>query len=240
MRLSNLAGCWSVEGAGAAEEGRFDDAIRYGIALVQWGNQVQSQLRWPTDDEQQGLALLSNIRHQIDPAQAIPLIAILDAIDRDRISDAESQTRIDALRAMATGWRYTFPMTCQAWLGKPARRSSASDGGSPEKTHRVRDAQLRLLITELAIGVFRRETGQLPMTLDELGPRIVPRRAMLDPLGEGLLKYRLDPDAGDYRLYSVGADGHDDSGHFDMHGKQELGREVGFDLDLEALLRRTQ
>ncbi len=71
------------------------------------------------------------------------------------------------------------------------------------------EAQLRLLMTDLAIRQFQSERGVYPNRLDELVPqflRAVPR----DPFGTNGFIYRLQTN--NFLLYSVGPDGKDDGG----------------------------
>lgn len=72
-------------------------------------------------------------------------------------------------------------------------------------------AEMRLLIAELALQAYHLEHGQLPARLTELVPEYLPE-VPIDPLSEDSLplKYRLTEDG--YLLYSVGHDGVDDGG----------------------------
>jgi hypothetical protein len=75
----------------------------------------------------------------------------------------------------------------------------------------MRQAEVRLLICELAIAQFRREEGRLPNSLAELGAKYLPA-VPIDPWhARGRpLRYQRTDDS--YVLYSVGQNGVDDHG----------------------------
>ena len=95
-----------------------------------------------------------------------------------------------------------------------------------------RDAQLRLLVTDLAIRLFRHDEGRLPESLEELTPRYL-SAVPLDPFSGNPLLYRCR-EVG-YILYSVWRDGSDDGGRFGT--VTEIWVENGFDLDLNVYRR---
>jgi hypothetical protein len=98
--------------------------------------------------------------------------------------------------------------------------------------HSRRDAQLRLLMIDLAIRLFRERHERLPDTLDELAPDFL-TAVPIDPFSGKPFVYRRDGD--EYALYSVGVDAVDDDGKLPSQ-RWELD-EAGFDLDLEAATR---
>ena len=77
----------------------------------------------------------------------------------------------------------------------------------------VHEARTRTDATLTALGVesFRRATGRLPATLDELVPGELPGLPADPMMPGGTLLYRVDADRV-FTIYSRGADGDDDGG----------------------------
>lgn len=74
----------------------------------------------------------------------------------------------------------------------------------------IRNAKHRLLITTLALDLYREDRGELPTSLSELVPDYLPEEP-LDPFGSGPLNYRrIDQER--YLLYSLGRNRTDDGG----------------------------
>jgi len=72
------------------------------------------------------------------------------------------------------------------------------------------ETQNGLLLVTLALHAYHVEHGRYPSALSELAPTYL-KKLPDDPFAvEGTFKYLLD--SGNYLLYSVGPDGHDDSG----------------------------
>lgn len=85
-------------------------------------------------------------------------------------------------------------------------------------------AQLHLALTACALERHRLATGGYPATLEALVPRFLDRLPM-DPMTGGPLRYARAAD-GTFRLYSVGADGHDDGGELTKRSDPPLANEL--------------
>jgi hypothetical protein len=70
-------------------------------------------------------------------------------------------------------------------------------------------AHIRMLLCALALRCYRLEHGELPAALADLAPEYLPE-VPVDPFSDGPFVYRRQD--GQYVLYSVGPDGHDDGG----------------------------
>jgi hypothetical protein len=67
----------------------------------------------------------------------------------------------------------------------------------------------RAAVTAIAVARFRRDTGRLPASLNELAPTYLPEVPQ-DPASGQPLLYKVTPEA--FTIYSVGPDGKDDGG----------------------------
>jgi hypothetical protein len=74
----------------------------------------------------------------------------------------------------------------------------------------VAETQRRMVITAIAIERFRRQRGRFPQSLSELQPAFL-KQPPIDFMDGKPLRYKPDKD-GNFLLYSVGLDGHDDGG----------------------------
>jgi hypothetical protein len=92
-------------------------------------------------------------------------------------------------------------------------------------------ATVRTTRAALAIERYRRDHGRLPASLSEIG---MPAADLEDPFSGQPLMFRVSPDA--FAVYSVGADGRDDGGRFEM--EQAKGRAPGVGPLLDIGVRR--
>jgi hypothetical protein len=79
---------------------------------------------------------------------------------------------------------------------------------------------LRLLRADVAMELFRRESGHYPDHLDTLVPRYL-EAVPIDPFSGKQMRYRLTTNS--YLLYSIGPDRKDDGGRSLTKSTQDQG-----------------
>jgi hypothetical protein len=88
-------------------------------------------------------------------------------------------------------------------------------------------AQMRCLMTVLAVERYRLEKDAWPVKLEELTPKLL-KKVPLDPFDGKPLRYLRVADG--VIVYSVGADGKDDGGNIDRTNPVMPGTDIGFQL----------
>jgi hypothetical protein len=88
-------------------------------------------------------------------------------------------------------------------------------------------AQMRCLMTMLAVERYRRAKGTWPAKLEDLTPKLL-KKVPLDPFDGKSLRY--SPVADGVIVYSVGLDGTDDGGNIDRTNAVASGTDMGFQL----------
>lgn len=180
------------------------DLVRLGQAAGRGGLLVEAQVGLAIEGSH-GYRRLEALADRV-PTGALP--EVIRALER---ADAEAEPfetirgRELAFAKTAHGWQTRVAMA----LSPAILRQVESSLRLAETGHRRVQARRRLLLTRLAIRLYRERHGAGPRRLEDLAPEIlsaVPR----DPFGDGPLVYR--PDGDGPRLYSVGPDGDDDGG----------------------------
>ena len=92
------------------------------------------------------------------------------------------------------------------------------------EVHFLGIARRHMAATALAIRLFEVEHGRRPASLDELVPEYLPALPA-DPFTAGGRPLGYLPDAPQPILYSVGADGEDNGGHWALNGAGEVDRD---------------
>ena len=140
---------------------------------------------------------LERLNEMVDTTRLSPLEASRKAKEVDDRIEAEGSKR---RREISVGW-------------SPAGLLLPSLSGIHEQAI-VANTRLSMARVALAIESFRRETGRLPQTLQELVPKYLDALPK-DVFSGSRLRYVLDENG--YRVYSVGPDGNDDGGTQDRN-----------------------
>jgi hypothetical protein len=201
----------TAEGRLAALQGRIDesadcfaDQIRLGAALgrrlpmlgYHVGLAVQSV----------GLHNLRDIRDKLGAKQSRQLIAFLEEIDRKReraddVAAREGQFMNANVRSMGLLARISMKVT-----GLPAK-DLAQARAILESSEKRQNAARRLLLTDLAVRVYREEHGEDPPDLNALVPSVL-KAVPIDPYSDRPLRYQKRGKTG--IVYSLGPDRDDD------------------------------
>ncbi len=115
----------------------------------------------------------------------------------------------------------TYGALRSAWMRMFMNKNTRAAEMSFEKKHARSTASLRLVTTELALQLYRREQGQPPAALVDLVSAKVLPAVPLDPFSQQPLVYRTMTNS--WLLYSVGPDGKDDGGVPLKRGETEKG-----------------
>jgi hypothetical protein len=119
-----------------------------------------------------------------------------DAVNASRQFDKETTIAFSQAGAAAAA---RFPLTYE----------SAPTFGAIVHSGARCQARAAMCDAAIAIELFRRQTGQWPVNLNELVPRFLPA-VPLDPFHGKPLRYFVGD--GEYRLYSIGSDRLDNGG----------------------------
>ena len=231
----SVARMWQKEADAAAKAKRSNDASRYGLACMQFGNTLSRggsvvHALTGVSVEHIGVGILGRIRGELTPAQTHAVLADLEQIEQSREPAEATLAREEVWNDESLGWVSRVPYATAKLVGKEYQLDAA---GPYRQCIKRRDALLRLLQTDLALRLFRQDCGRLPERLDELVPKYL-AATPVDPFSNQPLVYRRG-DTG-YLLYSVGPDGEDNGGHF---GSRPDTYGPGHDLDLDALGRES-
>ncbi len=177
------------------------DAIRFGNEVSRGGFIINRLVGIAC--EAMGDTPLSKLVSRLDPAQARPVIAELEKIDRAGVTWDEVRRNEDrfARYQLSKGLHFiAWAMTrWQAWRSLK----------QAEMRHNREAAHVRVLTAELAVRCYRTEQGRLPTGLEQLVPQYL-QRVPADPFTRQPLIYRVQ--GKNWLLYSVGEDRVDDGG----------------------------
>ncbi len=200
-----------AEGRLADLQGRVDDAARSYGDLVRLGDAMSHNVplfiyQWSVVDQTMGLGRLRDLRAKLSPDQCRRFIGFLDEIDRNR--ERASDVTLRESRFM------TFNSNKMGLLGRISMRVSGAQrrevtriASSLEVSENQQNAARRVLLTDLALRVYRQEHGEDPPDLGALVPSIL-KSVPLDPYSEKPLLYLKHGKDGE--AYSVGPDRKDD------------------------------
>ncbi|MEO1525719.1 MAG: hypothetical protein AAFX06_09795 [Planctomycetota bacterium] len=221
------------------------DAAAIWLGLSRVGDGIVCGTDGSVSDVLAGLAIHSaalneygNNREMFSQDQNRAMLVELIEQERRRITPDAIRRRCNALNEQTYGWRLRFVMESQRVLSRPSHGElqtflTPSLQAIDDAILR-RDRSRRLLMTELAIELYRSEHGQLPSDLEMLTPSLLDRVPIdpFNPAGDVPLIYRVEGQK--YLLYSVGHDGKDDGGVF---GTEAQMYESGLDFDIDTLNR---
>lgn len=206
-----LARILFAEGLLADLQGRTDDATRSYLDLMRLGDAMSRRV--PLIHYLVGLAFedlgirgLRVLRTHLDADQCRRLIGVLQDQDRDRQPVAEA-IRCEHQFMDANASKSGLAIAAQYHLSGLLGREKARVSALLTQAGREEDVRRRLLLTDLALRLYRLEHGEAPASLDALVPTIL-RSVPIDAYSGKPLIYRKH--AGGEALYSVGPDGDDD------------------------------
>jgi hypothetical protein len=238
QNVRSLARAIDYECGAAISRGQTERASELALTNVRLGTMLQrggTVVEFLIGVAVQGIAnkRLVELRSDPPPAQARQIIA---AWDRALVEQEDVDSIIDRDRAMA-----------ERAYGWAARLSNVLDDvGIPSEVYfaiREADSRLktavRLLQTELAIGMYQHDLGVLPDRLEQLVPTYLVTLQPDEYSGLPLV-YRRQDDG--FVLYSIGLDRTNDGGKFTnmrtYYSRDSWGNLVtGYDFDLEMLTR---
>jgi hypothetical protein len=139
------------------------------------------------------------------------------AIDNTRLPDHEQPAAEKALN------REIHELASHSYL----LRLTLPAMGKFTEAARRKKAQVRCLMTVLAVERYRRDKGDWPARLDDLAPKLL-KKVPLDPYDGKPLRYVRVADG--VIVYSVGADGIDNGGNIDRTNPVAPGTDIGFQL----------
>jgi hypothetical protein len=201
----------TAEGRQAVLQGRIDDAtasysdqIRLGEALSH--NVPMMAYFMSVAVESTGLHNLRDLRDKLSPDQCRRVISLLEEIDGNRshyVETVRSETQFMNANVRKAGFLVRISMSVSGAQAKQiAQTTSILDA-----SERRQNAARRLLLTDLAIRVYRQEHRADPPDLKALVPSIL-KSVPIDPYSEKPLPYQKRGKEG--AVYSVGPDRDDD------------------------------
>jgi hypothetical protein len=206
--LKTLVALLAAEGKLAEHERRttdavqsYLDAIRFGQEMSRGGLQVEKLLSLAC--EVLGLGRLGSLVPTLPPAEYRKLGKALEEIDRKR------EPWEAVLARERTFTRRTSSLFDLMWFQIFSQKAIRARNRSFEEHAKRVEADLRLLMTDLAIRQFRGERGVYPNRLAELVPQFL-KALPRDPFGTNGFIYHTQTNG--FLLYSVGPDGKDDGG----------------------------
>jgi hypothetical protein len=201
----------TAEGRLAVIQGRTDDAttsysdqIRLGEAMSHHVPMMGYLMSIAV--ESTGLHNLRDLRDKLSPDQCRPVIHLLQEIDgkRERASDiAKSETQFGNANVRRMG---ILPRILLKVSGVQAKEI-AQAVSTLDSSERRQNTARRLLLTDLALRVYRLEHGEDPPDLGALVPSIL-KSVPIDPYSDRPLLYLKRGKDGE--VYSVGPDRDDD------------------------------
>jgi len=236
-----LARAWSKEIRLAQEEGRWQDAVTYGIggirlghALSKGGDYARAMVGWAI--QLIAIESLTRERKELPPFLLQEMLPELDRLEQARDSLELVIARGRVLDDNMMHWQARF----HSALPRLKYPNASSGAEVYDKFIRARDIRFRLLKTDVAIRLFHIEHGRLPEQLSELVPDYLPQ-VPSDTYSAGTLFYRRHGE--EFVLYSAGTNGRDDGGRFGTYvdlNRMEFHNDVDFDLDLDVAKRSEQ
>ena len=158
----------------AQEEGRFPDAARLDLELLEVGQMttqgslaVAATVGWVI--QEQALHQLRGLRDPLPPAQVRQIIARLERLDEQRTP----------IQALVDRWERWVDGAFPWWQQVPMRWWGVFAKGRAEQTLMVAKVRarveraMRFVIPEWAIHLHQQETGRWPRSLAELVPAIL-------------------------------------------------------------------
>jgi hypothetical protein len=206
-----LARGLSAEGRLAVFQGRIDDAVRSDIDLIRLGAALSRRVpmiayMMGIAVEGTGLRHLRDIREKLSPEQSRRVIGLLESGDGNRVRAAEvatCETQFMNANVRKMGFLASISMRVSGIQAKQiAQATSILDN-----TEKRQNAARRLLLTDLAIRVYRKEHGSDPADLNALVPSIL-KSVPMDPYTDRPLGYQKRGKDG--IVYSFGPDRDDD------------------------------
>ncbi len=220
-----------AEATAAAAAGEFDNSADNSLVSMQMGNSfsrggmtIQSLCGFACE----GIGSRQLAQH-LDDFSIARIRSLLDALQRIDASREPAEITLQrdlAFSDRAHNWMYRL----EAAVARITTGDIQPRSGSFISAAQRRDATIQLLITELAIRIYKDEHGELPETLQQLTPGILDT-VPLDPYSSRPLIYRRT-ETGSV-LYSVGKDLQDNGGQFGTY--QETHTKPGFDYDLKNI-----
>ena len=153
-----------------------------------------------------GLHNLRDLRDKLSPDQCRRVIRFLEEIDRkrERAGDvAISETQFMNANVRKMGFLASISMKVSGVQAMQIAQATSTLDASERRQNAAR----RLLLTDLALRIYRLEHGEDPPDLDALVPSIL-KSVPIDPYSEKPLLYQKRGKDG--TVYSVGPDRDDD------------------------------
>jgi hypothetical protein len=200
-----------AEGRLAELQGRVDDAARSYGDLIRLGDATSHHVpmiiyQVSLAVQTMGLGRVRDLRAKLSPEQCRGFISLLEEIDRNRERSGEVTLRESQFLTEDTR-RMGFLATISMRVSGMQARQLAQVTASVESTEARQNAARRLLLTDLALRVYREEHGEDAPDLGALVPSIL-KSIPLDPYSEKPLLFRKHGKDGE--VYSVGPDRDDD------------------------------
>jgi hypothetical protein len=205
LRLLQASALLAKQEGRPSDSAEFDlEMVRIGPAVARGGINLDAMIGIAY--ESTGIWNLSGLRDQLDAETCRKMIAGLLATE---VLPEPLQVIFDRDRALG-----------ESSVNRKMRFSLRLFSGRMQQLRQPAEESLRLsllrteawkqiLVTDLAIRVYRLEHGRDPERLEELVPSLL-KSVPLDPFSKKPLVYR--PQGNTYLLYSVGPDRHDDGG----------------------------
>jgi len=201
----------NAEGLLAAAQGRSGDAVRSDLDLVHLGDVMSRQVPMMPyligiALENTGLRNLRNLRDKLGAEECRQVIPRLEEIDRDHeragaVALREKQFMVANMRKM--GFFAGMAMRVSGAHARDVAQIETTLASAEKRQLATR----RVLMTELALQLYRLERGEDPPDLSVLVPSIL-KSAPIDPYSGKPLLYRKSGKIG--AVYSVGPDLDDD------------------------------
>jgi hypothetical protein len=222
--LMILPKCLEDAAEQAASRQDFDGATDYCLSLVRFGTVfhrggTSSHAHFGSESERPALIWIARLRGDISPGKVRESIQFLERTLAEREPMSVFVQRDHALDERTLGWRGRLirALSGTDWIGRADWYWVELEAGRDS----VRSVQILL-----AIQLFEADHGRLPNDLAELSPEYLPQIPLDSYSGQPLIYRRLDSG---FDLYSVGRDGIDNGGTFNL---AEYYMKDGFDLDL--------
>jgi|GEM_PF-3025148 len=151
-------------------------------------------------------------RRKLSPQKARELLSELQRIEQGREPSKIALERQELWTRLNDRWEYRLYEICVAPPEDTSLRQNDPGVVLLQRTRERACCCSRLLITDLAIQLYRAEEGKLPNKLEDLAPRYL-KEIPNDFFTDKLPIYR--PSGDTYLLYSVGSHGIDNGGRFE-------------------------
>ncbi len=200
-----------AEGRLAELQGRVDEATDRYVDVIRLGDAMSHRVfmfayQVSVAAQSTGLHHLRDLRAKLSPESCRRVIALLEETDRNRERAADvmlRETRFMNGNLKKMGFFAGFMMRVSGVQAKTVAQVTTSLESSEARQNVAR----RLLLTDLALRVYRQAHGEDPPDLDALVPSIL-TSVPLDPFSDKPLRYQKRGKDG--VVYSVGPDRDDD------------------------------